>query len=384
MARSMATRTSHPIDHLERRRLVGAARGNGYDPRSVSGTPVALFDALARRYALTDRVNVDLSAWQRWFTRLVAIHPTIERWRGRYVHSPLGFYLASLNSERRLRRAPLDTVAVQIYGMFGTRGKPYVMFVDCTDDMTYRSWTPWSPYGAAGRKAWQTLERHAYQRAEHVFAASAVTANSLISTYGLAPGRVSVVGGGSNFSPVPPPRVRSRAPEILFVGRDWERKGGPELLEAYSMVRHEIPEARLIIAGVGDMPHGPGVEVVGMLDRERLARHLESAAVFCMPSRFDPFPNSLMEAMAYSLPCVATTTAGVPELVLHGKTGLLVEPGDIEALGQALLRILREPDFADRLGRAGRLRVEQELTWDRVVDRMAPVLQQLGVLPLPR
>jgi glycosyltransferase involved in cell wall biosynthesis len=312
------------------------------------------------------------------------MHPKVEQWRGRYVHSPLGFYLASLNSQRLLRRAPRDTVAVQIYGMFRTRGKAYVMFVDCTDDMAHRDWSPWSPYGRVGRTAWQTLERNAYRRASHVFTASGVTAHSVVRTYGVAPERVSVVGGGSNFSPLPAPRSPSHEPEIIFVGREWERKGGPELLRAFSVVRREIPNARLVVAGVTGLPDQPGVHVVGMLDRRSLAQYLESAAVFCMPSRFDPFPNSIMEAMAYSLPCVSTTTAGVPEIVLHGETGLLVAPGDTEALGQALLRILRQPDFADRLGRAGRVRVERELTWDRVVDRMAPVLDRLGVAPLSR
>jgi starch synthase len=88
-----------------------------------------------------------------------------------------------------------------------------------------------------------------------------------------------------------------------------------------------------------------------------------------------------MEGMAYSLPCVASTTAGVPELVLDGRTGLLVDPGDEEGLAAVLLRLLRDPELGDRLGRAGRVRVEEELTWDRVAARMAPVLEGLGVVP---
>jgi len=255
------------------------------------------------------------------------------------------------------------------------------MYVDSTDEMAHRYWRPWSPYGVLGRNAWQMLERDAYLSADHVFATSTVTAESVISHYGVGRERVSVVGAGSNFHPLPALRARPRTSEILFVGRDWGRKGGPELLAAFEKVRQDIPEARLIVTGILEVPAGPGVEMVGMQDRRQLADRFESAAVFCMPSRFDPFPNTLMEAMAYSLPCVSTTTAGIPELVLDGQTGLLVQPGDIDGLARALLRVLRDDDLADRLGRACRIRVERELTWDRVVDRMKPVFDRMGVSP---
>jgi glycosyltransferase involved in cell wall biosynthesis len=364
------------------RQLVAISRGSGYDPRAVSGTPVGLFDALSRRYPVAERVDVDLDEWQRWPVRLLSIHPRLHRWRGRYEHSPLSFAIASLNSRRQLRAHPGAAVAVQVYGMFRTYGKPYVMYLDSTDDMAYRFWRPWTPYGPIGRAAWQALERDAYRHAEHVFTASAVTRASVIDAYGVDPARVSVVGAGSNFAPLPVPRPRPRTPEILFVGREWERKGGPELLTAFAKVRTEIPEARLIIAGTTDAPAEPGVEVMGLVGREELSARFAAACMFCMPSRFDPFPNSLMEAMAYGLPCVSTTTAGVPELVVDGETGVLIAPGDATRLAEAMLTLLREPELADAMGRAGRVRVEEELTWDRVVDRMSPVLEAIGVQPL--
>ncbi len=372
----------HPgTDAQPGRQLVGIARGDGYDPAAVSGTPVALFDALAQRYPVVSRVDVELEEWQRWLPRLLAVHPVMDRWRGRFAHSPLSFAIASLNSRRKLAAMPAEALAVQVYGMFRTHGRPYVMYLDSTDDLAERFWRPWTPYGAIGRSAWQALERDAYRHAAHVFTASEVTRDSVVSAYGIDPARVTVVGAGSNFAPLPAPRERPRTPEILFLGREWERKGGPELLSAFAAVRREVPEARLVVAGTTDAAAAPGVEVVGLVGREELARRFASAAIFCVPSRFDPFTNSLMEAMAYSLPCVSTTTAGVPELVLHGETGLLVAPGDVDGLAAAMLRLLRDPDLADELGRAGRIRVEEELTWERVVDRMSPVLDRLGVAP---
>jgi len=361
-------------------RLVGTARGDGHAPHTASGTALGLFDALERRFGLDERIDVGLDRTQRAVTLLAGMHPRRDRWRRRYWLSPVGFAFMSANSRRALAGSAGSTLAVQVYGMFRTTGAPFVMYIDTTHAMARREWPEWSPYAGAGARLWLRAETDAYRTAEHVFAASRSAARSLQDDYGLSPDRVTVVGAGSNFFPLPPVRLRPRRPEILFIGREWERKGGPELLEAFAAVRREVPEARLVVVGTDRVPSRPGVDVRGkLMDRSALAACFESASVFCVPSRFCPFTNSLMEAMAYSLPCVSTTTAGTPDLAVDGETGILVEPRDPEALAAALLHLLCTPDVADRLGRAGRQRVERELTWDRVVDRMAPVLCALGV-----
>lgn len=363
-------------------RLVGTSRGNGFAPHTASGTALGLFDALNRRYGLADRIDVGLRPVQRAVAAAAAVHPVRDRWRQRFWLSPVGFGFLSANSRRLLQAVPGETLAVQVYGMFHTTGVPFVMYIDTTHAMARREWPEWSPYTGAGGRLWLSQERHAYAGARHVFTASRAAARSLQDDYNLPAERVTVVGAGSNFFPLPPARLRPRRPEILFIGREWERKGGPELLDAFRAVRREMPDARLVIVGTDRVAPEPGVEVRGkLMDRSELAACFESASVYCVPSRFCPFTNSLMEAMAYSLPCVSTTTAGTPDLVMDGETGILVEPRDARAIAGALLGLLREPELADRMGRAGRQRVERELTWDRVVDRMAPVLERLGAEP---
>jgi glycosyltransferase involved in cell wall biosynthesis len=362
-------------------RLIGTARGNGFAPHTASGTALGLFDALDRRYGLDERVDVGLRPAQRAVAALAAVHPVRDRWRQRFWLSPLGFRFLSANSRRLLEGAPRETLAVQVYGMFHTTGVPFVMYIDTTQAMARREWPEWSPYSGAGGRLWLSQEREAYAGAQHVFTASRAAARSLQDDYGLPAERVTVVGAGSNFFPLPPARLRPRRPEILFIGREWERKGGPELLQAFRAVRREVPDARLVVVGTDRVAPEPGVEVRGkLMDRSELAACFESASVYCVPSRFCPFTNSLMEAMAYSLPCVSTTSAGTPDLVADGETGILVEPRDAGAIAGALLRLLREPELADRMGRAGRQRVERELTWDRVAERMAPVLEGLGAV----
>jgi glycosyltransferase involved in cell wall biosynthesis len=82
-----------------------------------------------------------------------------------------------------------------------------------------------------------------------------------------------------------------------------------------------------------------------------------------------------MEAMAYGTPCIGTTVQSIPEILAGGRAGALVPPGDATALAEALLRVLRDDDFAHQLSIAGREHVERYFTWDRVVERMAPALR---------
>jgi glycosyltransferase involved in cell wall biosynthesis len=362
------------------RALVGVCRGDGHDVHTCSGAAAGVLDALERRFRLDARIDVELTPAQRAAVTALAVHPSRQRWGRRSWLSVPAFAAMSHNSSRRLAAHAHDALAVQVYGVFGTRGAPFVIYIDTTQAMAHRHWPEWSPFTRVERRAWIAMERGTYHRAAHVFTACAATARSVEEDYGVPSGRVTVVGAGANFDPLPDVGPRTRAPEILFMGREWRRKGGPELLEAFRQVREAIPGARLTVVGTTEPAAEPGVRVLGMVrDRAELAALLSASAVFCVPSRFCPFTSSLIEAMAYGLPCVSTRTAGVPELVLDGTTGLLVDPYDTAGLAAALRMLLDEPAMADRMGRAGRARVQRDLSWDRVAERMAPVLEDLGV-----
>ena len=147
-------------------------------------------------------------------------------------------------------------------------------------------------------------ERRLYGDALHVFAQGSPHADSVVDFYGVPCERTSVVGGGANFVPLPELSHREREPVLLFVGRDWHRKGGDRLIEAWRRVREQVPEARLQIVGTDEAPRGePGVEVLGVVrGRDKMAALYESAQAFCLPSRYDPYGLAIAEGMAYGLP----------------------------------------------------------------------------------
>jgi glycosyltransferase involved in cell wall biosynthesis len=165
------------------------------------------------------------------------------------------------------------------------------------------------------------------------------------------------------------------------VGRQFHRKGGDLLVQAFRRVRERLPHARLLIAGPSAAPaHDPGTSFLGDLNKNdpagwaALVAAYRSADVFCLPTRFEPFGIAFIEAMCFGLPCVGTDAWAVPEMVVDGETGFTIPVDDVDALTDRLLRLLSDPELARTMGRAGRIRAERYFTWQRVVERMTQAM----------
>jgi glycosyltransferase involved in cell wall biosynthesis len=141
---------------------------------------------------------------------------------------------------------------------------------------------------------------------------------------------------------------------------------------------------------VGDGEQGPAVrqrvarpdlagrvELVGARPRDEIAERYRRAAVLCLPSIYEGFPVTIVEAMAAGLPVVATRVAGVPEAVEHGRTGLLVAPEDAFALSRALDRVLEDVDLRHRMSRAARAEFDRKFAIGVVVDAHLKLYQEL-------
>jgi glycosyltransferase involved in cell wall biosynthesis len=217
-----------------------------------------------------------------------------------------------------------------------------------------------------------------YSNAVHLFAMGKPACESLIEEYGVDPLTVSAVGGGLMFDAMPEPSELVSDPTVLFVGRESERKGLRLLLQAFALVRRELPHARLRVVGPRRKFHQPGVINEGSVDRARLAALYASSRVFCMPSRYEPWGLVFVEAMAHGVPCVGTRVQSIPEILDDGRAGLLIEPHDVCGLAEALLQLLTDWEVASRIGLAGRQRAQELYTWEHVAQRMTPRLVALS------
>jgi alpha-maltose-1-phosphate synthase len=360
-------------------RIIGLVEG---DPSTaLSGVARFLFDALNRRFSVVRRV--DYSAHGPLWMALAAatFRPSRGAWRARFHTSRLSHRTLSWVLARRLADLEEDfDLALQVHGWVQGQPHPYALFVDQTRLMAERGWPQWLPFTQRERTELLALERAMYEDAFHVFVMGKPAQHSLVADYGMDPMRISVVGGGPGFDALPAPRNLSADPTVMFVGRDFERKGGDCLLRAFERARRELPAATLHIVGPSDRFDQAGVISHGRIsDRRQLSELYGAARVFCLPSRYEPYGLALIEAMAHRVPCIGTSIEAIPEILDRGRAGVLVPPDDPEPLAHALLRLLTDYELAQSVASAGRLRVEQELTWDHVAERMASVLS--GVRP---
>ncbi|MBI4771651.1 MAG: glycosyltransferase family 4 protein, partial [Chloroflexi bacterium] len=209
-----------------------------------------------------------------------------------------------------------------------------------------------------------------------------MTRQSVINDYGIPPQRVTAVGGGLSLGALPElPTRRPAAPlTVLFIGAELRRKGGDVLLQAFARTRAELPGARLLCLTRGPIPPElpmDGVEVIAPTwDREVILGLFRRADLFALPSRLETWGDVLLEAMAFGLPCIGVSGQAMEEIVEHERTGLIVPPDDVPALAAAMTRLLRDPALRQTWGSAGRQRVETLFTWDKVVDRFAPVIER--------
>jgi glycosyltransferase involved in cell wall biosynthesis len=198
----------------------------------------------------------------------------------------------------------------------------------------------------------------------------------------------SVVRPGVPIRSARPPL--STPPTVAYAGRLVREKGVDVLLRAFAPVASRAADARLLIAGDGpergllerlaaELAIAPRVRFVGHLARRELESLLDGAWVQAVPSLWaEPFGLVGAEAMMRGTAVVASDTGGLTEFIRDGETGLLVPPGDVEALAGALGGLLLEPGRAERVGAAGRADALAHLDSEHFVDQFVRIYEELA------
>jgi len=244
---------------------------------------------------------------------------------------------------------------------------------------------------------YNACRRGVLARADGFLAMSHFTA-SLLEQAGVNPTNISVT-----FSGVDPDRFRPQditafrkemgleKRRIIFsVCRLVPRKGLDTVIRALPRVAEVVPDVLYLIGGNGPDRNRlealvrqcnveTHVRFVEMIPDEALPLYYNVADVFTMPARatgadVEGFGLVFLEANACETPVIGARTGGIPDAVSDTETGLLVDPDNHEALADSLIRLLNDPEYAQRLGRQGRARILRELTWDHIADRTYAVL----------
>jgi glycosyltransferase involved in cell wall biosynthesis len=248
-------------------------------------------------------------------------------------------------------------------------------------------------FALARRKLWvAACLKRSLRKADLLIANSSDTAAQIRS---LSHCEATVLPFGSSVVPYLP-RLRSAGPaRVLFTGRLIQRKGVEYLLRAVPLVLHRR-HVQFVITGDGDERHrletlcnqlgiAHAVQFLGFVSNQRLTEEYARCDVWVNPAIVDDRGDTeglgvgAIEAYAHNKPVVASNVGGIPDVVIHEKTGLLVPEKDPRALASAILGLVDDPAKAHRLGTTGRRFAEHRFNWDHITDQLESLYR--SVLP---
>lgn len=287
----------------------------------------------------------------------------------------------------RLRQGPVDAIFIhtQVAALLAgsiMRRVPTVVSLDATpvnfdsQGIAYGH----SRSGAAAEALKVIANRHVFDRAAALVAWCRWTADSLESDYGVAPNKINVIHPGVDIQLFRArARERGRHPvRVLFVGGDFERKGGRDLLEAMQRVS---TRAELDVVTGSEVNVSPSIVCRVHRGLQPQSAELVSlyreADVFVLPSRGDCFPQAVAEGLAAGLPIVGTAVGAIPEMIQHGVNGMIVPPRDPRALGEAIEALVTHSSRRLEYGIVSRALAEAEHDADlnnrRILELMAAI-----------
>jgi glycosyltransferase involved in cell wall biosynthesis len=175
---------------------------------------------------------------------------------------------------------------------------------------------------------------------------------------------------------------------IIFVGRILRSKGVYELINAFKALTDSYADLHLILIGNGPesatinaMAFSNGlrnkVHMTGSMPHSEISHWLSAADIFVLPSHNEGLPNVVLEAMACSLPVIATRVGGIPEAIEDGQSGVLIREKDPDSLIQAIHHLLSDEDLARKMGINGRRAVEQKFSWQKNAEEMLRIYREV-------
>ena len=359
-----------------------------HDPHSWSGCLNSMLRSLEKRCPQVVPLGPAGNGW----LLLNKVAGRLSRAAGRNV-DPTHTILLSKAWGRIFRRKLASVEADLIFAPVASTeiayletGLPIVSYSDLTAEFFIGYAARQQGLTAGSIRSIKTIEALALRRAAHLVFASQWAADSARRQYGFPAEKVSVVPIGANTEPLPSRdqimalRARPIGDEcrLLFVGVDWERKGGDIALGAMRELRAQGVNATLTVVGCVPPETAPGMNVIPFLDkavpdqRRRFEQLLLDSHFMLFPTRREGFGIVCCEANAFGLPLVASDGGGVP--VRHGENGILL-PASVGEYAGAVRALLSDPARYLGLARGGRAAYDSRLNWDAWAGSMLDIFR---------
>ena len=378
------------------RKLIGVI-GSGllgrdpFDDKSWSGSSRRFFESCKRGGILERAFGVEVPLLFRVPLMALNFSPRKHIWRQRF-HLDINYYeMLTREICRQFKPSDFSCDVLQIGGIYNVpkcihgRTKCY-SYHDGNLAQLIRSPYMLKDISKSVIKRALSYEKEVYQCMDRIFTMSNYLKRSFCEDFGIDEKKITCIGCGINLDEIPDEVDKDyEKKNILFIGRDFVRKGGDQVLMAFKVVKEKFTNAKLFIIGPQkvDLPREliSGVEHLGFLSkkdpiqREVFRRTLQESSLFVMPSLYEPFGIAPLEAMVNQIPCILTNGWAFPEMVKPGLNGELVECADAYDLSEKMLSLLSAPSRLKEMGLAGRKLVLENYTWDIVVARLVRALR---------
>lgn len=255
------------------------------------------------------------------------------------------------------------------------------------DVRSARGW--WQRFRMVRWYSFLTMQRYVSRRMDRIVAVSTKSADDTERAFKIPRGKFRVVHNGVDIKLFERDESVGKKPHsLIVVGGHSPLKGLAYLLRAIRQLRDEIELNLTIVGGSPDGKYSSGlvreyglqdiVSFTGRISHEELVKKYSSSEVAIVPSLYEGFGFPAAEAMSCQLPVISTTAGALPEVVgPDGEAGLLVPPGDSDALAVAIRRMLADETLRGKLGEAARRRVESHFTWDAAARSTVAVYEEL-------
>ena len=348
--------------------------------KTWSGTPWGARTALGRQTQVVDLGLEYTAARKLW--RYAYARRRRGRWMSVYQWSRRSDRTIQRKLQNSLRHNPVDAV-IEVADL-APLDAPFYVYQDLSFDVLMQHYDTVEGVPGFDGIDRSTIERRRerqreiYDSAAGIFAMSDWFAEELVEHSGIPREKVHVVYAGLNSVEAgdhAEPEVESQdSDRLLFVGRDFFRKGGEQVVAALARLRREhSPGLRLTVVGpeswplAGEIPEG--VDFLGGRSTAEVARLYREHDLFVMPSRFEAFGIVIREALANGLPVIGRSAFAMPEVIIPGKNGALVSGDGSDELAAAIVSVLESPEIRGYAARDAE-NMRERFSWDTVAGRM--------------
>jgi starch synthase len=368
----------------------GLMGSDPFDPGAWSGSSSAFFSCLKKKGQLEKAFGLDISKWQFNKLAFTRFHLNRDVWRRR-VYSSLKYRLQlEEDLKRKLDYESVEYPVIQL----GAYVNAAAILRNKVDVYTYQDGTNidfiksgFAPNALIQDKSLvnQTFnfEKDVAHSAKCVLTTSNYLRDRIIEDFGVDEENVVSIGCGINFEMPNESILKNKdydRKEILFIGKEFDRKGGNLLVNAFKKVKRKYPEAILHIVGPEKLPNSireiSGVQYHGFLNTNTLEGKkvmdalFQSATIFCLPSLYEPFGIAPLEAMSYGIPAIVTDRWALKENIQDNITGYHVPLGEAEQISEKIILAWENLNDLKEMGDKGRQYVIDNFSWSHVVDKL--------------